>query len=73
MVIATRPMASVVVNAYARSGNDVAQLIGSARSETVVVRPDYSYIRTSTYLNYSSGFDTVLITGGGGNDSAFYV
>ncbi len=59
------------VNAYSRSGNDLAQLIGSTRSETVVVRPEYSYIKNSLYLNYASGFDSVWITGGGGNDTAF--
>ncbi len=47
------------VNAYSRSGNDLAQLIGSTRSETVVVRPEYSYIKNSLYLNYASGFDSV--------------
>src|SRR6185312_1149279 len=58
--------------AFASTGNDTADLTGSAGNDSFYGLPTYGYMNGTGFLNYVNGFDQVTAhAGAGGTDTAY--
>ena len=58
------------VEAYATQGEDSVEIKGNAESEKITAKPTHSWLEREERLSYARGFETVVINGGGGADTA---